>query len=86
VHASIPPAANALVDITFASNPPGALVSFSGMPFSHTPFVTKLQPGAYNVKLTLAGYSAWESEITVEAGKPATVVAQLNSTTGVVLK
>jgi hypothetical protein len=85
-RASTPPAASALVDITFASNPPGALVSFSGMSFSNTPFVTKLQPGAYSVKLTLAGYSNWETEITVEAGKPATVVAQLNSTTGVALK
>jgi hypothetical protein len=36
--------------------------------------------------MTLAGYPDWETEITVDAGKPSTVVAQLNSTTGVVLK
>jgi len=78
-------AANGLVYITFASNPPGAIVSFSGMAFAATPFVTKLQPGNYLIKMTLAGYPDWETEITVD-GKPSTVVAQLNSTTGVVLK
>jgi hypothetical protein len=75
-----------LVDVTFASNPPGAVVYFSGMLFRATPFVTKLQPGKYPIKMTLAGYPDWEAEIAVDSGKPATVVAQLNSTTGVVLK
>jgi hypothetical protein len=78
--------AGALVDVTFASNPPGARVYFNGMPFFSTPFVTKLQPEKYPIKMTLAGYPDWETEVTVEAGKPATVVAQVNSTTGVVLK
>lgn len=78
--------ANGLVYITFASNPPGAIVSFSGMAFAATPFVTKLQPGKYPIKMTLAGYPDWETEIIVDVGKPSTVVAQLNSTTGVVLK
>ena len=77
---------NGLVDVTFASNPPGALVLFSGMAFRSTPFVTKLQPGKYTIRMTLAGYPDWETEVTVDAGKPTTVVAQLNSTTGVVLK
>jgi hypothetical protein len=77
---------NTLVDVTFASNPPAALVYFAGMAFSNTPFVTKLLPGKYSIKMTLAGYPAWETEIMVDAGKPGTVVAQLNSTTGVVLK
>jgi hypothetical protein len=75
-----------MVDVTFASNPPGALVYFTGMSFYRTPFVTKLQPGKYKIKMTLGGYPDWETEITVDTGKPATVVAQLNSTTGVVLK
>jgi len=56
------------------------------MAFSMTPFVTKLQPGKYPIKITLSGYPDWNAEITVDPGKPATVVAQLNSTTGVVLK
>src|SRR5437773_10198072 len=39
---AIPPAG--LVLMTFASNPPGALVSFSGMGVCYTPCVTKLEP------------------------------------------
>ncbi len=75
-----------MVDVTFASNPPGAEVFFAGMPFNRTPFVTKLLPGTYPVEFKLTGYPDWENDITVDAGKPTTVVAQLNSTTGVVLK
>jgi PEGA domain len=74
------------VDVTFASNPPGAMVFFNGTAFTRTPFVTKLMPGTYTVQMQLAGFPDWSSEITIEAAKPSTFVAQLNSTTGVVLK
>lgn len=67
-----------LVLMTFASNPPGAVVSFSRMGVCYTPCVTKLEPNRrYNVKMMLAGYADWTGDITVEAGKPATVVADL---------
>jgi hypothetical protein len=69
--------ASALVGVTFTSNPPGALVLFAGMAFSNTPFVTKLQPGKYQITMTLDGYAEWTGEITVEASKPSTVVAQM---------
>lgn len=65
---------NQLVDVTFASNPAGALVLFSGADFSRTPFVPKLQPGKYAVKMRLAGWADWNSDVTVEAGKPSTVI------------
>ncbi|HET9321687.1 MAG TPA: PEGA domain-containing protein, partial [Bryobacteraceae bacterium] len=69
---------NGLVPITFASNPPGAVVSFSRMGVCYTPCVTKLEPNRrYIVKMILAGYADWTSDINVEAGKPATVVAEL---------
>jgi hypothetical protein len=66
-----------LVLITFASNPHGAHVSFSGMGICYTPCFTKLQPQRYKLKMKLAGYADWPGEIIVEAGKPATVVADL---------
>ena len=63
--------------MTFASNPPGALLSFSGMGVCYTPCVQKLEPQRfYKAKMTLAGHADWTGEITVEAGKPATVVGQ----------
>lgn len=69
--------ASGLVLITFASNPPGALVSFSGMGICYAPCFTKLQPQRYKVKMTLPRYADWTGELAVEAGKPATVVADL---------
>jgi hypothetical protein len=74
------------VQITFASNPPGALVTCNGTRFGQTPFVIPMLPGTYPVKFTLAEYPDWDAEITVEEAKPSTLVAQLNSTTGVWLK
>ena len=74
------------VQITFASNPPGAVVTCNGTRFGQTPFVIPMLPGTYPVKFTLAGYPDWDAEINVEEAKPSTLVAQLNSTTGVWLK
>jgi hypothetical protein len=47
------------------------------MEVGRTPFVTKLEAQRYRVKMRLAGYGDWTGEITVEAGKPSTVVAQM---------
>lgn len=74
------------VSVTFASNPPGALVSCNGMPFGRTPFMIPMLPGTYPIKFALEGDPDWDSQITVDPAKPMTLVAQLNSTTGVVLK
>jgi PEGA domain-containing protein len=64
-----------LVDVPFTSNPPGALVSFSGMAACYTPCSLKLEARRFRVTVTLPGYAAWTREIIVEAGKP--VVAEL---------
>jgi hypothetical protein len=70
--------AGGLVLITFASNPPGALVSFSGMGVCYTPCVTKLEPHRrHKVKMTLTGYADWTGEVTIEAGKAATIVSEM---------
>lgn len=67
---------NGLVDVTFSSNPPGARVSFSGMPVCNTPCVVKLEARRFKVTMTLPGYADWTQEFTVESGNPS-VVAQM---------
>jgi len=67
--------ATGLVQVPFRSNPPGALVSFGGMPACYTPCVLKLEARRVRVTMTLAGYAGWTREIAVEAGKP--VAAEL---------
>ena len=75
--APIAASANGLLNVTFTSNPPGALVSFSGMAVAYTPCVLKLEVQMYRVKMRLAGYEDWTGEIMVGARKPSTVVAQM---------
>jgi hypothetical protein len=77
---------NLTVAVTFASNPPGAVVSCHGMRFGQTPFMILLLPGTYTIKFERKEYPDWISDVTVDAGKTATVVAQLDSATGVILK
>jgi S1-C subfamily serine protease len=72
-----PESNNVLVDVRFVSNPTGAVVSFAGALFARTPFVTKLGPGKYPVEMRLDGYATWAGDVTVEAGKPSTVVAEM---------
>lgn len=67
--------ATGLVEVPFRSNPPGALVSFGGVPACYTPCVLKLEARRVRVTMTLAGYAEWTREIAVEAGKP--VAAEL---------
>jgi hypothetical protein len=45
-----------------------------------------LLPGTYTIKFERKEYPDWISDVTVDAGKTATVVAQLDSATGVILK
>jgi hypothetical protein len=47
------------------------------MAVAYTPCVLKLEAQMYRVKMRLAGYEDWTGEITVGAGKPSTVVAQM---------
>ena len=45
-----------------------------------------MMPGLFPIKFSLDGYPDWETQLMVDPAKPMTLVAQLNSTTGVVLK
>lgn len=70
-----PPAADGLIDITFTSNPTGALVSLYGMPLGRTPFITKLAPGTYKAAFSSDGYFDLFQNISVEPGHANTVNA-----------
>ena len=61
--------ATGLVEVPFNSNPPGALVSFSGAAACNTPCVLKLEARSFRVTMTLRGYADWTGDITVEVGK-----------------
>lgn len=67
--------AGGLLNVPFTSNPPGALVSFGGTGACYTPCVLKLEQRRFQVTMTLAGYAAWNQEITIEVGK--SIVAQM---------
>jgi hypothetical protein len=62
-----------LVDMTFTSNPPGALVSIYGTPVGHTPFTTRLAPGAYKAVFSAQGYTDVTQTIAVGPGLANTV-------------
>lgn len=74
--APTPAITGGLVDVPFTSNPPGALVSFSGTAACYTPCVVKLETRRFLVAMTLPGYAEWAREFTVEAGK--TVAAEMH--------
>ncbi|PYT31032.1 MAG: hypothetical protein DMG57_06510 [Acidobacteria bacterium] len=63
-----PPAApSTMVPVTFASNPPGARVSFYGQAVGITPVTTPLAPGSYTVTIAKPGLAQWTGEFVVEA-------------------
>lgn len=73
------PASNSvsLVSVSFVSNPPTALVTFSGMAVGKTPVTAQLMPGTYRITIAADGYESWIQDVVVEAGKPSTVTAVL---------
>lgn len=66
-----------LVSINFVSNPPNALVTFSGMAVGKTPVTVQLMPGTYKMTIAEDGYESWSQDVVVETGKPSTVTAML---------
>jgi hypothetical protein len=74
-----PAPTNGLLEITFTSNPPNALVIIGGMALGRTPFTTKLPPGAYKATFAVYGYSNSVESIAVGAGYPTTVNATLQA-------
>jgi hypothetical protein len=57
-----------LVDMTFSSNPSGALVSMYGTPIGHTPFTTRLAPGTYKAVFSTDGYRDLTRSVPVGPG------------------
>ena len=70
---------NSLVEVTFTSTPPNAVVSIGGMAIGQTPFTTKLPPGSYKATFAVVGYANSVENITVGAGYPTTVTATLRA-------
>lgn len=68
-----------LVSVAFVSNPSNALVTFSGVAIGKTPVTAQLMPGTYKISIAADGYDGWSQDVVVEAGKPSTVTAMLNS-------
>jgi len=66
-----------VLDITFTSAPPNALVIIGGAALGRTPFTAKLPTGAYKVTFSLAGYTSSIETIGVGAGYPLAVDAKL---------
>jgi hypothetical protein len=68
-----------LVDLSFTSNPPGALVALYGTPIGRTPFTTRLAPGTYKAVFAPDGYRELSETITVGPGYSNTVHAAFPS-------
>ncbi len=73
-----PPAAQStMVPVTFASNPPGARVSFYGQAVGITPVTTPLAPGAYTVTIAKPGLAQWTGDFVVEPNESVKITADL---------
>ena len=75
--APTPTVTNGLIEFTFTSTPPNAVVSIGGMAIGRTPFTTKLPPGFYKATFSVVGYANSIESITVGTGYPAMVTAAL---------
>jgi hypothetical protein len=73
-----PASDNRLVSVTFASIPAGAFVFLQEALVGRAPTAVMLQPGPYEVKMSADGYADWVGTLTVEAGKPFSLAAQLH--------
>jgi hypothetical protein len=62
-----------LVDLSFTSNPPGALVAMYGAPIGRTPFTTRLAPGTYKAVFSADGYRDLRETLSVGPGYSNTV-------------
>jgi len=75
----VPVGNSAMIDFTFASTPPNAVVSMYGQPIGRTPVTTKLAPGTYEATFAASGYASLVQQVTVAPGYPAMVTATLKA-------
>ncbi|MCK5806395.1 MAG: PEGA domain-containing protein, partial [Lentisphaeria bacterium] len=75
------------IDLSVASDPPGALVRLAGETVGWTPArVEGLAPGSYDLVIRKEGYKPHQQSITLGAGLPASVKVTLQSKTEEVLE
>jgi TonB family protein len=80
VKAALNRLAAALLPADLVSNPEGASVLIDGARSGITPLSGfKLKPGSHQVELTKEGFEPWTGSLTVQAGKPARLEAQLKA-------
>jgi TonB family protein len=73
---AVQPAGTGFVDIT--STPVGADVTIAGQPVGQTPVTSiEVRAGAHPVTVSKAGHERWVGSVVVEAGKKASLVADL---------
>ena len=61
--------------VSFESEPAGAVVSVDGEARGVTPLVLRLEPGSYAVQMALGGYKTWTGTVPVVLRAPAPIVA-----------
>jgi hypothetical protein len=68
---------NALVTVSFTSEPDGADIFIDSMGVGSTPKRVQLQPGSHSVQMVKQGYRDWATKLSVEKGVPTSVNAKL---------
>lgn len=68
-----------LIDMTFTSNPRGALVNMYGAPIGRTPFTARLAAGTYKTIFSVDGYHDLTQSVSVGPGHTNTVHAVFES-------
>jgi len=63
--------------VEVVSNPPAASVLVDGTFMANAPVTLHLNPGQHSIRLQLEGYREWAKDVTVDAGTPNHVTADL---------
>ena len=63
--------------LTLTTNPPGATVTFAGRNHGKTPFSADLDPGSYEITVSLSGYVGKVVTLNAVHGEPATISIEL---------
>src|SRR5947209_7469605 len=66
-----------LVNVTFRSEPPGALILIGSTMSGRTPAIVRLMPGRYHAVVSLPHFEDWTGDFNVEPEKPIEVQATL---------
>ena len=64
----LPPPGPSAVEVTVATQPPGATVVIDGTPMGAGPVTVKLNPGPHRLKAAKSGYFAADQKLVVASG------------------